>query len=495
MKILKRVTFTLLVTLLLFVPSPSSYIHDAKAADPPLGPTLKTTEGATTCANTKVMNFSSGATLTCSGTTANVAVAGSGGTLTSVSCGTDLVCTPSPIVATGSIDLADTIDVNTATVAVTANLNGTTNIGDASTDTLTVNAYCAGSLTFVKESTHGINVATATETGYSPNDFSITGEKGGPGAAPAVTPGDGGNVLIEAGSAGNANGSSNNGTGGNLTLRAGTGNGGADGDLYVGDANTSIVYLSAASKSISFVGQLISDLVFSNSGARNINIAASATVGTVGRALTITSGAGADGNGATAGTNGGLLSLLGGVGGNDAGGGTGVGGGVTITGGNAGTKAGGLAANGGAITIDSGTGSSGGGVNGTISVGTTNASALTIGRSGVMTTVNGTTSLGGELQLKRKTVDGTATGCDANCTRNNVIIAYTALNTGRTTTFAVPTTGVAVYILKNETSNTSNLTGDCSSGNIDGSPNKVLINSAYGSSRVYALSGGGCFTW
>jgi hypothetical protein len=51
----------------------------------------------------------------------------------------------------------------------------------------------------------------------------------------------------------------------------------------------------------------------------------------------------------------------------------------------------------GNIVMDADAASGSGASNGTISIGTTNASALTIGRSGVTTTINGTLALGGEL--------------------------------------------------------------------------------------------------
>jgi hypothetical protein len=68
--------------------------------------------------------------------------------------------------------------------------------------------------------------------------------------------------------------------------------------------------------------------------------------------------------------------------------------GISILGGSAQSGNG----SGGAVTIDGGT-LSGIGNNGTISIGTANASALTIGRSGVTTTINGTLALTNALAI------------------------------------------------------------------------------------------------
>src|SRR3990167_3637053 len=66
----------------------------AHAQDPPLGPTLKVTQGATSCSNTKVLAISSGATATYAGTTCTLAISGAGGDVTDVTA-------TSPIVSSG----------------------------------------------------------------------------------------------------------------------------------------------------------------------------------------------------------------------------------------------------------------------------------------------------------------------------------------------------------------------------------------------------------
>jgi hypothetical protein len=102
-----------------------------------------------------------------------------------------------------------------------------------------------------------------------------------------------------------------------------------------------------------------------------------------GAAADVIAGAGGDGLGAQLGGDGGIASLTGGAGGAAGTGDSGGGGGVTIAGGDAG--AGGTGANGGDVTIDAG--AAAGGTDGTISIGTTTASSITIGASGVATSL------------------------------------------------------------------------------------------------------------
>jgi hypothetical protein len=111
--------------------------------------------------------------------------------------------------------------------------------------------------------------------------------------------------------------------------------------------------------------------------------------------LTLRSGSGGASNGAAAGGSGGAASLLAGSGGD----GTptqpaGPGGTVTINGGSAGANNGGGGASGGSVTVDAGAGSP----SGTVIIGGTSASAVSIGRDAAMNvSLLGNTVLGGSV--------------------------------------------------------------------------------------------------
>ncbi len=80
----------------------------ASAQDPPLGPTLVTSQaGSRVVPNTKLMNFASGCTVTQSGTQANVSCNGSGGSVTSIAMDAfqNITLTPNPLIATGTVGL------------------------------------------------------------------------------------------------------------------------------------------------------------------------------------------------------------------------------------------------------------------------------------------------------------------------------------------------------------------------------------------------------
>lgn len=134
------------------------------------------------------------------------------------------------------------------------------------------------------------------------------------------------------------------------------------------------------------------------------------------------------GNGTGAG---GALALEGG-----AGGATGNGGAVNLTSGAGGATSG----NSGNVTVDAGAVTSG--TAGTISVGVTNASALTIGRSGVTTTVNGTLSTA-SFAATGSVVLGAVTSVSTNTTLgvSNAIVLVDA--SGGAVTITLPTAASA----------------------------------------------------
>lgn len=144
-----------------------------------------------------------------------------------------------------------------------------------------------------------------------------------------------------------------------------------------------------------------------------------------GENLTVSGGYG-NGTGA-----GGALTLDGGEGGA-----TGNGGAVTLISGAGGATSG----NSGSVSVDAGAVVSG--TAGTISVGTTNATALTIGRSGVTTTVNGTLSTA-SLAANGSVVLGAVASVSTNTTLNatNAIVLVDA--TSGAITITLPTAASA----------------------------------------------------
>jgi hypothetical protein len=153
----------------------------------------------------------------------------------------------------------------------------------------------------------------------------------------------------------------------------------------------------AASDTVSMIGQVDTDMTFADGSARSVSIDTAAD-DTAGDQLSVSAGnAGAN---PTAARVGGALFLDGGDGAAGAGGfASGAGGSITAVAGDAGSDGGGGQGNGGSVTIDAGVG----GTNGTVSIGGTNASALTIGRVGVTTTVAGALTVAGVLTAQSTT--------------------------------------------------------------------------------------------
>lgn len=151
----------------------------------------------------------------------------------------------------------------------------------------------------------------------------------------------------------------------------------------------------------------------------------------------------------------------------------GAGGGLTLKGGN------GTGAAGGNITIDAGTGST----NGTISIGTTNQSGLTIGRSGAATTINGSsvvlgaaTSISGTGTITSNSATAFTVGANGstnpvltvNASTGSVVTGLQVLGaaTGGTTALTVTDSGSAAN-LSIDAKGTGTITiGGTSSGNV-----------------------------
>jgi hypothetical protein len=218
------------------------------------------------------------------------------------------------------------------------------------------------------------------------------------GAVTAV----GGSFSSALGSGGAASGVTSGGAGGAYTFTAGTG--GAAATLANGGAGGACTVAAGAGGADN-----ISGAIGGPGGALTLR-AGAAGGGHIGGAVTIQGGAGGASN-ATHGSNvGGDVTITAGTGGAEAAGGNAnPGGAVTITAGTGGANSSGAAGLGGALTIRSGgggaagagTGSSGGALiidtgaatgaatAATLSIGATNAGAMTIGRSGQSITVNG----------------------------------------------------------------------------------------------------------
>jgi hypothetical protein len=164
------------------------------------------------------------------------------------------------------------------------------------------------------------------------------------------------------------------------------------------DAQGNVDLGNAITDTISMTGHVDTDINFTAGAARDIQVDKSADdVG--GSQLRITSGEGGD-NPTVVGRGGGTLFLDGG----DGGAGTGAvvsgaGAAISMTAGDAGPTGGAGVGAGGNVTIDAGVG----GTNGVVNIGTVNASALTIGRVGVTTTVAGALTVAGVLTAQSTT--------------------------------------------------------------------------------------------
>lgn len=159
-------------------------------------------------------------------------------------------------------------------------VNGDTILGSAADDDLTINASVLGDVGFLAANDHTIAVypSTGNSNGgsmtYRSGDGAGTGTGGTTtleagtgggtdgtggdievlGGAGGATNGDGGDVLIAAGS------SPGTGVGGNVTIRGGAGD--TIGQIFIGDANTSLVTLGTGGTTtpVSFGGYVSSDI-------------------------------------------------------------------------------------------------------------------------------------------------------------------------------------------------------------------------------------------
>lgn len=150
------------------------------------------------------------------------------------------------------------------TVVGTVTFTGDMQIGDASSDTLTIVAQVAGDIVFKNTGDHIIKVDAVTGDGVAGKMLDIYSGEGGPGTTGAggtggtlgirggtggdgtasYDPGDGGSIGIAGGAGGT--GGTGNADGGSAYVRGGAGQGtGTDGSVYIGDSNTDSVELAA----------------------------------------------------------------------------------------------------------------------------------------------------------------------------------------------------------------------------------------------------------
>jgi len=291
----------------------------------------------------------------------------------------------------------------------------------------------------------------ATATGES---FSVLVGTGGAssGATPA---GAGGTALYSSGAGGSSAGSAAAGNGGQLTILSGAG--GSPSGAQPGGSGGNILILAGNNRAgASAAGNIT---VTAGPGAQ----ATASLSPSAGGAVSISGGAGGATSSGT-GEAGGAVTIRAGTGGNGVSGTSGVGGDLTLTSGNAGTAgvSGGASGN---VTLDTGA-ATGAATNGTMSLGTTSANSITIGRSGKAVTVNGygvltthgTTVLAVESGASAMTANelavtfGTAFGAAPACTCTHVNTTNTnpcniksgSTPTTTTVTFAVASGGTDV---------------------------------------------------
>ncbi len=289
---------------------------------------------------------------------------------------------------------------------------------------------------FVSEAAHTIEILDSTNAGINGGDLYISSgkgaigdvdtagadggdltlqaNKGGDGSAAQVA-GASGNVYLITDSAG-ADGGAGGAVSGYITIDTGSPSGGANaGAVYVGTSNAYAVNISRSGKETVVYGDLVlsANVNLAKEINHNVSIIGSTTPGVVGGSLTVFAADGTPADATNAGADGGSIFINAGAGG-DAGadqpagdggilnhsggfGGDGSatqlggsGGSINLVAGDAGTDGGFGTGNGGSYSIDAGSGT----LNGAVSVGTSNADVVFIGRAGKTTLVGGNLGLG-----------------------------------------------------------------------------------------------------
>jgi hypothetical protein len=227
----------------------------------------------------------------------------------------------------------------------------------------------------------------AAQTGGPGGDNSVLAGDGGAGTAGAAA-GAGGNATITAGDGGTDNGGGG-ANGGDVTIDAGAATGaGVNGDVVIGGTAAINVILSRLGGLTAIASQ---SMTFIDTSANHLLDAAASAATVAGRGIFVRPGQGGAATAGAPGGTGGAGRFEGSIGGaGSAAQAAGAGGTATVIGGNAGADGGAGGANGGSVDIDGGT-ATGAGTAGAVNVGTTNASAVTIGRSGQPVNILGNT--------------------------------------------------------------------------------------------------------
>lgn len=194
------------------------------------------------------------------------------------------------------------------------------------------------------------------------------------------------------------------GDGGDVIVHGGANAGGVRGGIDIGFSDTSEVLFGGSpggtGATVQFLGPVTTWVSLVEDTTAGFRAYQRTVVGGTGASVTYTAGQGAVASGATAGGQGGNGIFSGARGGDGTAGlAPGNGGTGTLMGGLPGVRNGFGSANGGGAVVDGAAGV-GGGSNGQVLIGTTNALSVGIGRSGITTTVTGNfTTTGGVLSI------------------------------------------------------------------------------------------------
>jgi hypothetical protein len=381
----------------------------------------------------------------------------------------------------------------------TRNFNIGAEVVDTAGDTLAIAAGGGGAASVTGGGTGGQistlggqgGTATTSLAAGAGGQATMGGGVGGTGAASGQGPGAGGLAIWRGGTGGTVTGGFSGGNGGNAAIRGGLATGtGTNGNVLIGDTNTSAVTIAGMSGAITITagttstwdskdgtvkaatfdtttgiamaigGSLATQVSIGRSGQNvlfpggtlraatpgtgvaavamlfglaNGASASGATASTAGGTTTIQGGQGGTASttgGGTAG-NGGITTVVGGKGGDGAAttNGPGAGAGVDVLGGAGGTQNGTGSAAGGNVRIRGGAGT-GGGPNGTVTFGDTNTSAISLGASGITTTITGNlTQLTGTVSLTGNGAS-TFTTSSSTLTLDAATTLQLGLNTG-----------------------------------------------------------------
>lgn len=399
------------------------------------------------------------------GTGGNVEIfAGAGTSNGSILIGT----TATAAITVGATGITTTV-AGVLTVTETTNLNGNVNLGNTAADLINFGGQVNSNIVFT-ELNAGYLISVEDSTSGAGGGLTIEGADGqGTGAGGMVAlfagaggaTGPGGAINIDAGVA-----LGPTAPGGSVNINAGD-NTGADGgsggswNATAGDGASKVGAFGGQGGAFNFTGGTGGDNLLAAAGSGG---ASTTYGGNGGNTDTGTAGSGGDwsGHGGAGGNSsdtanggvGGAAIVAGGVGGSSVNGTDGVGGLALLAGGGGGGSNG----NGGNTVVRAG-GAAGAGTHGVVQIGLTNTSAITIGASGVTTTVAGLLTLGDQLNINGSSTGATVTGTNLNTLTNggnaDALHVHTGVATSTLVATGLTTTGLASgdagYISANNT--------------------------------------------